>query len=250
VGRPWDADLPVVVVPQSDQPKRVTFVYPYYMNPDFLHRQIDRWHQYAESVKAYLSLILVDDGSPRQSAADALEGSELPFPVRLFQIDVDVRWNWLAARNIGMYHAPDGWCLLTDMDHVVPPTTARALVYGYLPDDAIYGFSRVERTGEPLAAHPNSWFLTRRIFWEVGGYDERLSGHYGTDGDWRRRCAKVAPLKIVADRLVRHEYDGDSSTTRYLRKQPVDAAVKGIIAARKPGWAPKTLSFPYREVTL
>jgi len=47
---------------------------------------------------------------------------------------------------------------------------------------------------------------------------------------------------------VRHEYQGDSSTTAYLRKQPEDAGVKAIIAKRGRFWAPRVLSFPYHEV--
>ena len=87
------------------------------------------------------------------------------------------------------------------------------------------------------------------MFWRVGGYDETLSGHYGTDGDWRRRCAATARMQILEDRLIRQEHDGDSSTTRYLRKQPEDAQVKHLVAARGTHWRPKTLSFPYHEVT-
>lgn len=249
VSRPWDADLPVVRIQQTAQPWPVTFVYPYYCNPSFLARQFGWWGTYPASLRAHLSAVIVDDGSP-EPAAVALASRDRPFPVRLFRIDVDRRWNWLAARNIGMHHAPEGWCVLTDMDHVIPASTADALVYGRHDPAVIYGFSRIESTGTPLAAHPNSWFLTRAMFWRVGGYDETLSGHYGTDGDWRRRCAGVAPMHILSDRLIRHEYDGDSSTTRYQRKQPEDAAVKRLVTARRAGWTPKTLSFPYHEVGL
>jgi hypothetical protein len=91
--------------------------------------------------------------------------------------------------------------------------------------------------------------MTRAMFWRVGGYDETLSGHYGTDGDWRRRCAAAAPMHVLPDELVRHEYVADSSTRRYVRKLPADAAaVRRIVTARRPGWTPKTLSFPYREL--
>jgi hypothetical protein len=250
VGSRWDAGLPFARVPDGAAPKPVTFVYPYYCNPSFLRRQVGWWHTYAPETRAHLRAIIVDDGSPADPADAVIRAEALPFPVRVFRIEVDVRWNWLAARNLGAEKAPEGWLAITDMDHVVPESTARALVYGQHDEAVIYGFSRRESTGEPLAAHPNSWFLTRAMFWRVGGYDEALSGHYGTDGDWRRRCAATARVEILRDRLIRYEYDGDSSTTRYLRKQPEDAAVSRIVRARKPGWRPKALSFPYREVAL
>jgi hypothetical protein len=136
------------------------------------------------------------------------------------------------------------------MDHVLPEDTARAVIEGAHDPGVIYAFSRVEHTGAPANPHSASFLMTRAMFWKVGGYDEALSGHYGTDGDWRRRCARVAPLKVLTDRLVRHEFVSDSSTTRYKRKQPEDAGVKAIIAARGRGWAPRVLSFPYHEVAL
>lgn len=248
-GRPWSAAFPLVSVPQSETPKRVTLVLPYYCNPQFLRQQLAWWGTYPEHLKALFSVILVDDGSPSPAWDVLTQCSPLPVSLRHFRIDVDVRWNWLAARNIGAHHAEPGWLLLTDMDHVLPESTLDALVFGQHDASKIYGFSRIEHTGEALAPHPNSWFLTRDMFWQMGGYDETLSGHYGTDGEIRIRIAATAPLQILRDRLVRHEYQGDSSTTAYQRKQPVDAKVKTLIAARDKGWRPKTLSFPYREVT-
>jgi hypothetical protein len=249
MGKVWCDGLPVVIAPQSDTPKRVTFILPYYSNARFLGTQLSWWRTFPEHLRKQLSAIIVDDGSP-QPASDVLRNVEHPFPIRLFRVRDDIRWNWLAARNIGFHHASDGWCLVTDMDHVIPETTATSVVYGHHEPGVIYGFSRREYTGVPVNPHPNSWLMTRQMFWKVGGYDEALSGHYGTDGDWRRRMAAVAPIHILMDRLIRHEYQQDSSTTAYLRKQPEDAAVKRIISKRGMEWTPKTLSFPYDEVLL
>jgi hypothetical protein len=237
----WAADLPVVTVPQSDQPKHVTLVLPYYSNPAFLKQQMAWWGSYPAHLKQHFSVIVVDDGSPTPAAIP-----DPPVDLRLFRIEQDVRWNWLAARNIGGHYAT-GWCVFTDMDHVIPESTLDSLVYGLHDASMIYGFSRRESTGEAIGPHPNSWFMTRGMFWTVGGYDERLSGCYGTDGIWRRRLAATAPMAILDDRLIRHEYQGESSTTTYLRKQPQDAAVKRI-AEKSKGLPPKTLTFKYHEV--
>jgi hypothetical protein len=207
----WCRDLPLVDVPKRDVAKPVTLVMPFYANPHFLDRQIEGWWRYDEDVCRHVTL-------------------------------------HLTARNIGMHHAAEGWCLLTDMDHVVRPDVMRAVVYGQHDPDVVYAFSREEHTGVPAAPHSASFLMTRAMFWTIGGYDEALSGHYGTDGDWRRRVAKVAPMQVLRNRLVRYEYVEDASTTRYLRKQPEDAAVKALIARRGPKWKPKVLSFAYDEV--
>lgn len=246
MGAPGFDDAPIVAVSHGP-PKRVTFVYPYYENPNFLALQLKLWSEYPERLKPYLSAIVVDDGSPRNPASESVTPRNVGFPVRFFRIRVDVRWNWLAARNIGMHHAT-GWCLLTDMDHMVSAETAESLIHGAHSPKVIYRFSRREHTGAAIHPHPNSMLMTSAMFWLVGGYDEALSGHYGTDGDWRRRCAKTAKVLTLADELTRFEYVGDSSTTDYQRKQPEDAGKKRIIAARGPNWRPRTLSFEYHEV--
>lgn len=246
----WCASLPVLSVPQSDHPKPVTLILPFYQNHQFLRRQIGWWSTYPEHVKAHLNAIIVDDGSP-EPAAQVLEAVAHPFPIRLFRISVDVRWNWLAARNIGFHHASDGWCLVTDMDHVLPASTAEALVYGKHDLDKSYAFARIEHSGEKVTPHSASFFMTRQLFWTVGGYDERYSGHYGSDGKYRKRLLAAAPMQVLPDRLVRHEYDGDSSTTAYTRKEVTDNSAIARIAASIPAWtAPRVLSFPYHEVAL
>jgi len=250
MGRLWCADLPTVTVPRAAASKHVTLVIPYYENSVFLLQQLDGWFGIAADVRASLSAVIVDDGSPENPAARVLSGQLLPFPIRLFRIDVDIRWNWLAARNIGFHVAGPGWVLVTDMDHVVPERTARAVTEGVHDPDVVYAFSRVEHTGAPANPHSASFLMTRAMFWKVGGYDEALSGHYGTDGTYRRQCAAVASMQVLTDPLVRYEFVQDSSTTRYLRKQPEDAAVKHIIAARAKTWSPRVLSFPYHEVPL
>ena len=250
MGLPWCHGLPVVTVPQSATPKCVTFIYPYYDNAQFLRQQVAWWHTYPADLKAHVSAIVVDDGSPEHPAADILTSADLPFPVRAFRIEVDIRWNWLAARNIGAHHAEDGWLVLTDMDHVVPASTLASVVYGQHDARTVYAFSRIEHTGQPVNPHSASFLMTRQMFWKIGGYDERMSGYYGSDGYYRRRMATVAPIKVLTDRLVRHEYQGDSSTSRYLRKQPEDARLRPLVASFPKGSKPRTLSFPYHEVPL
>jgi len=225
-------------------PQRVTLVLPFYENHEFIQTQAVSWRAWAPAVRDHLEVIVVDDGSPVPLVLDPPDGVR----VRHFRIEVDYRWNWLAARNIGAHHAAGDWLLLTDMDHLVPSTTMHVAVFARLDPAVVYAFQRREHTGERIAPHSASFLMTKSLYWKIGGYDEALSGHYGTDGEYRRRLAQQAEIQILPVPLMRHEYVGDSSTTRYQRKQPEDAAVRRLVASRPPTWTPTVLSFPYHEV--
>lgn len=237
----WCASLPVVSVPQSDQPKAVTLVLPYYENAEFLAHQFWRWGYYPGIVKSYLRLIVVDDGSPTLPAEPVFRSNFSHLSARLFRIERDIRWNWLAARNIGAHHAEDGWLLLTDMDHVIPKETAQRVIYGQHDPAKVYAFSR---TGDKTTPHSASFLMTRKMFWKIGAYDEKGSGFYGNDGPFRREIVKHAEILILNDHLECHERAKGASTGAYERKQPEDA--------NRPKWAKPhlTLSFPYHEVSL
>lgn len=250
VSAPGCDNAPVVNMPLLAAPKPITLIMPYYENPATLAAHMLRWGDWPEGLRQYVDAIIVDDGSPDHPASSVLEAVWQPFPIRLLRIEVDVRWNWLAARNLAFSKGITRWCLVTDIDHIVPVETLHALLFGDHSPDIIYRLSRREATGEDIAPHPNSWFLTRDMYWRIGGHDEALSGYYGTDGEYRRRAAKTAPIRILADKLIREEFVRDSSTTRYQRKQPEDAAVQRLIAERGPDWKPKVLSFPWHEVQL
>ncbi len=212
---------------------------------------MEMWHGFPDDLKVNLRVIIVDDASPERPAVEAIADLAHPFPIKLYRIEEDKRWNWIAARNVAMKETRDGWHLTTDIDHFVNEALARSLVYGEHHEACVYKFARREHTGQRIKPHSNSYFLTREMYWRIGGHDESFSGFYGSDGDHRRRVERTAPVVMLPDELVRYEYVGDSSTTVFQRKTREDAAHRAsIIAARQPGWKPKTLSFPYHEVAL
>jgi len=243
VGAPGCDDAPLIEVPLGNAPKAFTLILPYYENPAFLRQQLAYWNDFGPSM---FEVIIVDDGSPEYPAEPIIRASKQAY-LRHFRIDVDVRWNWLAARNIGAYHARTQWIMLTDMDHVLPATTLETLIFGQHDPEIIYRFSR---TGAKTHPHPNSWFMTKAMFWKIGGYDERMSGYYGSDGYYRRRCADTAPIRIMTVPLELHEHEGDASTTRYKRKQIEDAKLRPLVRKFPKNSKPKVLSFPYHEIHL
>jgi glycosyl transferase family 2 len=231
-----------------------TLILPYYLNPGQLARQYAGLAALPAEVKKHIALIVVDDGSPETPATLPAEPLGLK-SVDLYRVDVDVRWNWLTCRNIGVHHARTEWVLLTDIDLELPEVTARRIIEQKLRPENVYRFGRLtapEMT--PYKPHPNSWLMTRERFDTIGGYDERFSGYYGTDGEFRDRvranCSKIIVLEEYPLIRVPREFVPDASTTTYGRKEKQDHEGVTRIRAQiaNEGGPTRRLSFPYHHV--
>lgn len=243
---------------------QLTIAMPFYRNCSMLKLQYDGWAAWPEAIKQRVSLIIVDDGSP-EPAADVERPSGLP-QLSIYRVSEDRPWHQHAARNLAAHVAQAGWMLLTDMDHVLSEEAARKLLKNIKMDrldpQAIYMLDRVEAdTGLPTRApngapkpHPNSFVVTRDLYWRIGGYDEEFRG-YGTDGMFKSRAFTVGRkdhLKGIALQRYSRDIVPDASTTTMGRKEPEWRCDTRAVVARKAaeGRTDKilTLDFPWERV--
>lgn len=272
----------------------VTICFAYYRNLGVLQEQLKRLRALPADLRAHLALSVCDDGSaicqsdektlPKTARAAIWEHIGLPYV--LSRIDVNVRWNQDAARNIAVHRAATEWLLITDADHIPPERTLRALVEQdaipvvlsssgkkeetkHVIGDAekisvkkVYAFARYtlwfNKEGKdhltPYHSHPNSWFMTKAMYDRLGGYDETFAGYYGTDADFRDRVRALVgePIRLALPIYrVPRETIPDASTTSYTRKdKTLDADLKDMIRKRDKtqGWQTKRLSFPWTIV--
>jgi hypothetical protein len=208
---------------------KLTLVLAYYMNSSMLKMQFDTINEYSEEVKKNLQVIVVDDGSPvGHRAEEAIEKYGLKangFDFELYRIMTDLKWNQDGARNLGADRASNQWLLLTDIDHLIYPRAMEKIMGAKLNIYMFYTFTRLLYPDMgPKKAHPNSYLMTKQLYWQIGGYDEIYCGHYGTDGIFRRTCdlhAKCCDLKIPLVLVGRSDVP-DASTTTLTRKDPED----------------------------
>lgn len=269
----------------------ITICMAYYRNKGVLAEQLKRLRALPDGLKAHLQLSICDDGSAilqsdenkLPKTANGAEWEDIGFPFHLSRIDVNVRWNQDAARNIAVHRAQTEWLLLTDIDHIPPEKTLRSLIEDEsiptitksagrkeqtyhtvgeperINTKKVYCFRRMtlygmEKKGDrlsPYHSHPNSWFMTRGVYEKIGGYDERFAGMYGTDAEFRDRIRAVvgdaARLDLPLYRVPR-EVITDASTTTYTRKDSnLDDRLRDVIKKRDktPGWQPKRMTFPW-----
>lgn len=207
---------------------QLALVYAYYRNPTMLAHQYEVWASYPQEIKDQIEIVITDDCSPDEEAASTVPRPEGLPTLRLFRHTKRVNWNQNECRNVGAFNAQAEWLLLTDMDHIVPAETMVVALKINKPK-MVFMFSRVSlpdydimlnRHGRPKP-HPNSWLMTREMYWKIGGYDAFFSGFYGTDSFFRTRVLAAARMHILRAHLVRvpREVIADASTTDLLRKE-------------------------------
>jgi glycosyltransferase involved in cell wall biosynthesis len=238
----------------------LSIVIPYYLNPEMLALQYKVWAGYPGYLKSNIEIVIVDDGSPVELAEKVRRPGGLP-PLRIYRVLVDKPWNQHGARNLGAHEANGPWLFLTDMDHVLPSESLGKLI-GNLAPDRIYTFARLNapdmepmrRPDGSLKEHPNTFAMTKEMYWRIGGYDERFCGIYGTDSLFRKRAASAAKFTHLHDvPIVRFSRDviHDASTRTLPRKEGRGDSKKRLlrqIAAEGSEDRIETLTFPWERV--
>ena len=240
---------------EAQSQQEISLVFAYYDNPQMLALQWNKISQYESRVQDRIEVIIVDDASPHSAAAEVMRPAPLPH-VSIYRVAKDIRWNQDAARNIGAHEARSRWLLLTDIDHVVPAETLSALINMEKDPSVFYTFGRIKLDGGGVREpHPNSYFMSKELYWSIGGHDEDFAGIYGKDFLFRKRALKKSrevalpslPLARVGSTLIL-----DAGTTGIFRANFLSARVWGYLLvwlkAAKLWRGIQTLQHAYRKV--
>lgn len=249
--------------------RQLTIVLPHFMNLGMLREQIAIWSDYPEDIRSRVQVIVVDDCSPEGGRfyADDLTCPGLA-SFRGFRLLEKVRWNWLAARNLGAKMATTEWLLLTDIDHGLPLVTLKRILDGALDPRKVYRFARVDAPHQwpyeladcaPYKPHNDTWLMTKGMFFDdrIGGYDEALAGCYGTSGEFKDRVMATARAQVrLVEPIIRYPRtviaDASTPPSVYTRKgdpeNDAELQRRKQARAKNPNWKPLHGLTPYEEV--
>jgi len=234
---------------------RFSLVYAYYDNKEMLNKQFEVWEQWPKQVKGRVQIVIVDDCSPTHQAVDQYR--DVGVPVRIWRVLKNIPWNQNGARNLAVATAPKGWCLLTDMDHVLTSSMAELLLSRDPDPTEVFSFARRHpgKLDEDFKPHPNSWFLTKDMYWTIGGMDEDFAGWYGSDSTFRKAIMLETTITFWEDiyLVVYDENDiPDANTREFGRKLSEYHSPNNPQLAKKrkhPGYkAENPIRFPYARV--
>jgi len=241
----------------------LTLAYAYYRNSSMLAEQFRVWSSYPDDLKAQVQVIVIDDGSP-EPAIDVPRPAGLPALTigRLAEVDDPFTppWRQDAARNRAADEAAGEWLFLSDMDHVLPTDSLRALLdlCANGPDVVYSSFLRLDAPNltpkiknGARHPHPNTYAMSKAQYWHLGGYDERLCGIYGTDGPFRRKVVDQSTIVDLDDvSIVRYSRDViPDASTRIDRDAFRDSTVaqRRLSESRARGVGPTVLSIPWQR---
>lgn len=237
----------------------------FYRNQGMLARQFEVWSAYQDDLKSRVEVVVIDDSSP-EPAVDVPRPAGLPALTvgRLSDVadPFTPPWRQDAARNRAAHEAAGRWLFLSDMDHVLPADSLRALLALCDADrDQVYSFHRLDapdltpkrdKQGN-LHPHPNTYAMRKSRYWAIGGFDEEFCGIYGTDGYWRRNLLNQTSIVQLDDiPIVRYprEVIPDASTrvdrNQFRNNQHVQRRIAEKRETREPAkvlWVPWQLQW-------
>ena len=191
---------------------RITITMPYYDAPLMLKEHLENWCAYPPDIADRVSIVLVDDGSPNYPAEEVLKTSKLPrSPIHLYRVLENIPWNHGGARNLGMYNVPDGWVVTTDIDLVLDAENAEKILDLNKDSKRVYQPNRLDLVSGkwvPMKRHPESFVMTKEMFWKIGGFDEDFTGYWnGTFTPFRFALRRRSKLIRLADIYLKNHSD-------------------------------------------
>lgn len=209
----------------------LSLVITYFNQPAMLAEQERTWRDYPAGVE----VIVVDDGSAVPAQAEGCS---------IYRVSKDIPWHQDGARNLGAHVAEGEWLLFLDIDHAISAAEVGRLLklLPMLPRKSAFRPLRKLVDGAySLSRAANIWLIRKSDFWRVGGYDERLCGHYGTDLEFRPRLRRVLA-----------EMDVPVTLDVYRRSNVPDASTQGldraVVKPKKLAGPPKVLGFEWSRV--
>lgn len=229
----------------------ITFCLSYFNQVEVLKQHINTWLNYDEILKKSIKFIIIDDCSKTfiDTVIEQFDLSSLD--IQIYRVIDDLVCNISGVRNLSAQKCSTPWMLIIDMDTLVSETMAYQLLE--LANEnkmkIAYKFNRkVEnntRHCKHNKMHPAVCLIRHDDYWNVGGCDEDLVGHYGQTDPmfWYRAKGKIDVIEmknIYLDYLDEGESDivRDKSHNKKLFEQKKNSKA----------WSTDYIRFKYVQV--
>lgn len=185
--------------------KKITINLSFYNQNEVLIKQVNEWKSWRKEIRDQFSFCIVDDCS-KKLATDILyedDGVDLSdLDLSIYRVKEDLYCNIAGVRNLSAQECNTDWMVILDMDTFIDESLAESMLeLTDTPPGKSFKFNR-RVPGNPRhpkngQQHPAVCLLRKSDYWNVGGCEEDLVGHYGsTDGSfWFRAQGKLSVIE-------------------------------------------------------
>jgi len=159
---------------------KLSIIFPFYNNLDLVYDQFKLFSSFSKNVLKQLELILIDDCSTGKLDISKFVSSDVNLSI--YRILSNIKWNQGGAHNLGVYVSKSEWFFNGDIDHFLSEKVCRELISMEKNKDTIYYFNRyLINAKKNLQSAPNIYLMRKKVFQNLGGYDEEFCGNYGKE---------------------------------------------------------------------
>ena len=224
----------------------------YNQNEDILLKHINTWKNYPDNIKNLFSFYIIDDGS-KKPASEFIK-KETDLDLHLYRVEDDLYCNIAGVRNLGAKQCKTPWMIILYMDTIISKELAKSIISlankNINNDNIVFKFNRKVlldsnhiKNNKP---HPAVCLIKNKTYWNIGGCEEDLVGHYGyTDPSfWFRAKNKNITIKVEKNLFLSYELEGESDINRDNQHN------KKLFEKRKKDnkWSNKYIRFKWHKV--
>ena len=200
--------------------KKITINLSFYNQNNTLRKHVLGWNSWSKEISKYFSFCIVDDCS-KNNAIDVLKGIDLSkIDLSIYRVKKDLFCNIAGVRNLSAKICKTDWILILDMDtlisekfaaSILPLTeSAKGICYKFNRKVNKNPFHKKNRT-----IHPAVCLIRVEDYWNVGGCEEDLVGHYGQTDPifWYRAQGKLI-IRPRKDIFLEYLPEGESKINR------------------------------------
>lgn len=192
----------------------------FYNQNDVLVKHVLGWKSWSKELKEKFSFCIIDDCS-KTKAVDVLSEIDLSdLNLSIYRVQEDLVCNIAGVRNLSAQECKTEWMMILDMDTLISEELASSMIQlCRAPKGSCFKFNRRvpsnpyhPKNGQP---HPAVCLLQLEDYWDVGGCEEDLVGHYGqTDPIFWYRASDVLTVHFRSDMYLDYIPEGEAVINR------------------------------------
>lgn len=178
--------------------KKITINLSFYNQHKVLVDQVESWKSWSKEIREQFSFCIVDDCSKVQAMETLKNVDTSDIDLSVYRVKEDLYCNIAGVRNLSAKECKTEWMVILDMDTFVSEELATNMLRLAETTRTGEAFKFNRRVADPRhpkngQPHPAVCLLRVEDYWNVGGCEEDLVGHYGwTDPSfWYRSVGKL-----------------------------------------------------------